>query len=106
MKLKISIIALTGILLLGFAPEKGSAQGVQGDAKKYIRIGSLQSQFSAYGSERAWNNVYYEGLRWPAEYAYQDNAVIKRFWIGTQDFTDSYGEDWGHYVILFSVGLC
>ena len=45
--------------------------------RKYIRIGSLQSHFSAYGSERAWNNSYYEGLRWPADYPFQDNAVIK-----------------------------
>ena len=45
--------------------------------KSYIRIGSLQSHVSAYGSERAWNNSYYEGLIWPANYPFQDNAVIK-----------------------------
>ncbi len=49
--------------------------------KRYIRIGELQSYFSSYGAERAWNNVYYEGLSWPSQYLYQDNAVIERFWI-------------------------
>lgn len=70
---------------------------VAGSAKKYVRIGSLQSHFPAYGSDRAWNNVYYEGLRWPAEYPYTDNAVIKRFWFVTQDFTDVKGEKWAAF---------
>ncbi len=45
---------------------------------KYIRIGDLQTRISAYGGERAWNNLYYEGLKWPAQYPYGDNFVIKR----------------------------
>jgi len=67
--------------------------------KRYVRIGSLQSHFSAYGSERAWNNTYYEGLRWPADYTYSDNAVIKRYWIGVDDFTDEQDEYWEKYGI-------
>ncbi|MBU0713283.1 fibronectin, partial [bacterium] len=59
--------------------------------KRYFRVGSLQSQISAYGSERAWNNTWYEGLRWPADYLKQDNSVIKRAWITCKDFTDSKG---------------
>lgn len=70
----------------------------------YIRIGSLQSQFSAYGSERAWNNVYYEGLRWPADYSYQDNSVIKRAWIACEDFTDDQDYHWDHYADYFTLG--
>ena len=65
--------------------------------KRYIKVGSLQSHFSAYGSERAWNNTYYEGLIWPADYLYQDNSVIKRTWIATKNFTDDQGYSWGHY---------
>ncbi len=70
---------------------------VQSSDKRYVRIGSLQSHFSAYGSERAWNSSYYEGLRWPADYAFQDNSVIKRSWIGIEDFTDVYGKHWEKY---------
>ncbi len=65
--------------------------------KRYIKIGTLQSHFSAYGSERAWNNTYYEGLIWPADYLYQDNSVIKRTWIASKNFTDDNGYLWGHY---------
>ena len=64
---------------------------------RYIRIGSLQSKFTAIGSERAWNNVYYEGLTWPSDYLYQDNAVIERTFIGSQNFTDSKGQHWDYY---------
>lgn len=70
---------------------------VDENLKRYIRIGNLQSHFSAYGSERAWNNDYYEGLQWPALYPQQDNAVIKRAWMGVEDFTDESGYNWGHY---------
>jgi len=69
--------------------------------KRYVKIGSLQSHYSAYGSERAWNNTYYEGLIWPADYLYQDNAVIKRSWMACKDFTDSDGYAWGHYGLYF-----
>lgn len=78
-----------------------SAQ-VAGTEKRYVRIGSLQNHFSAYGSERAWNNVYYEGLIWPADYLYQDNAVIKRAWIAVQDFTNADGKYYEAYGIYFA----
>ncbi len=77
---------------------------VEGTEKKYIRIGKLQSLFSAYGSERAWNNSYYEGMVWPADYPYTDNAVIKRTWIAARDFTDDAGKHWDHYGIYFALG--
>ena len=76
---------------------------VEGTEKRYVRIGSLQSHFSAYGSERAWNNVYYEGLIWPADYPYQDNAVIKRFWIAVDDFTDADSVHWEKYGVYFAL---
>ncbi len=75
---------------------------VEGTEKRYVRIGSLQSLFSAYGSERAWNNKYYEGMVWPADYPYQDNAVIKRFWLGCKNFKDSDGRDFEFYGVYFA----
>ncbi|MBT3496775.1 MAG: fibronectin [Candidatus Marinimicrobia bacterium] len=68
---------------------------------RYVKISSLQSHFSAYGSERAWNNSYYEGLRWPADYPYQDNSVIKRTWITTENFVNETNYNWGHYSLYF-----
>jgi hypothetical protein len=70
--------------------------------KSYVRIGEMQSHFSAYGSERAWNNTYYEGLRWPADYKYTDNAVIKRAWIAVKDFTDASGNNWEYWATYIS----
>lgn len=77
---------------------------VSGAEKRYIRIGSLQSHFSAYGSERAWTGSYYEGLRWPAQYSYQDNSVIKRAWVAAKDFKDEDGTDFSHYAVYFYGG--
>ena len=71
--------------------------------KRYVKVGELQSHFSAYGSERAWNNTYYEGMIWPADYLYQDNAVIKRSWIACKDFTDKDDHDWGHFGLYITL---
>ncbi len=90
------LVALVTAVCLLFAAHPLSAQ-LTGTETRYIRVGSLQSKFTAIGAERAWNNVYYEGLTWPSDYLYQDNAVIERTWIGSQDFTDSSGQKWPNY---------
>jgi hypothetical protein len=72
---------------------------------RYIRVGSLQSKFTAIGAERAWNNVYYEGLTWPSDYLFQDNAVIERTFIGCQNFTDSKGQHWDNYCNYLSTAF-
>ena len=69
-----------------------------------ISVGSLQSHITAFGSERAWNGSYYEGLRWPADYPLQDNSVIKRLWVAASDFSDSTGTHYDHYGIYFYEG--
>ncbi|MBN2354625.1 fibronectin [candidate division KSB1 bacterium] len=79
---------------------------IQSTDKRYIRIGSLQNHVSAYGSERAWNNTYYEGLRWPSEYKETDNSVIQRMWIGCQDFTNPFGSYYETYAISFYADNC
>ncbi|MCF7740307.1 MAG: fibronectin [Candidatus Marinimicrobia bacterium] len=79
-------------------------QGISENETRHIRIGDLQSHFSAYGSERGWNNSYYEGLKWPALYPYTDNAVIKRAWVAMQDFTDAEGVYWDHWANYFYKG--
>lgn len=90
------------VLTMGFFFTCLTAQ-VPETEKRYVRVGSLQSHFSAYGSERAWNNTYYEGLIWPADYTRQDNAVIKRAWIAAQDFTDVDGNYFSAYGIYFAM---
>jgi hypothetical protein len=108
MKLISPVLIIYLILLLltavVFYPQTAQTQ-VQSSDKRYIRIGSLQDFCSAYGSERAWNNSYYEGLIWPADYLYQDNAVIKRSWLGCQNFIDQDGLEWEAYGIYLSEGF-
>ncbi len=88
------ILLLTTALLL--------AQ-VDGNDKRYIRIGSLQSHFTAYGSERAWTGSYYAGMIWPADYDLQDNAVIKRSWLACDNFTDARGIHYDKYGVYFAL---
>ncbi|MCX6150030.1 MAG: hypothetical protein NTX22_05865 [Ignavibacteriales bacterium] len=92
---KCLITLVAGICLFSIIPQL-SAQ-VSETQTRYIRVGSLQSKFTAVGSERAWNNVYYEGLTWPSDYLLQDNAVIERTFIGCQDFNDSKGQHWDNF---------
>lgn len=91
--------AVAACLLSSAVPSSAQVPETQ---KRYVRVGTLQSRFSAYGAERAWNDVYYEGLLWPADYNYSDNAVIERQWIGCQDFTDSRSQTWEKYCVAFT----
>lgn len=78
------------------------AQQLTGTETRYIRVGSLQSKFTSIGAERAWNYAYYEGLTWPSDYPYQDNAVIDRTYMGCQSFSDSR-DSTGLIIVLVSV---
>ena len=100
--MKINFFRILLISIFCFITTDSSYSQVEGTEKRYVRIGSLQSNFSAYGSERAWNNTYYEGLKWPADYPFTDNAVIKRAWIGIDDFTDENGTNWEKYGIYIT----
>lgn len=100
---KITVFLLLILCLAGEAFTQVSATD-----RRYIRIGSLQTFFNSYFSKRAWNNVYYEGLVWPADYLYQDNDVIQRAWLGVDDFTDAdgfYYEKWASYITQGNVDV-
>jgi hypothetical protein len=93
------VFAVAACLLYSTVPSSAQVPETQ---KRYVRVGTLQSRFTAYGSERAWNDVYYEGLTWPSDYNYTDNSVIERQWIGCQDFTDSKSQTWENYCVAFT----
>lgn len=93
-----TIQAFIIFIIIGTTALSAIAQ-VQATERRYIRIGSLQNYVSSWGSERAWNETYYEGLIWPAEYKYTDNAVIQRMWLGCSDFTSRYGSKFEKFVI-------
>ena len=85
---------LLTIVLLG-SVERATGQIPKSD-RRWIRVGSLWHYVSAYGAERAWNNSFYEGMVWPANYSLQDCFVIKRYWVAVTNFTDHNGELWPH----------
>lgn len=103
--LKSDVLIINGIiliLLLQFSVSQ--AQEISGSLEKRIRIGSLQSHFTAYGAERAWNDSYYAGMDWPADYAAQDNAVIERAWLAADNFTDANNRNWDKYGLYITLG--
>lgn len=60
---------------------------------KWMNIGSLQSYYTASGSEVEEGRIkeQQDGLQWPAIYANQDMAAAKALWIGTKNFKDASG---------------
>ncbi|MBN2781373.1 MAG: hypothetical protein JXR21_05365, partial [Candidatus Marinimicrobia bacterium] len=62
--------------------------------RTWVRVGSLQSPFDAWGAERGWDANYsiYEGLLWPAWYNRSDNFVIDRQFMACRNFTSTSGE--------------
>ncbi len=62
---------------------------------KWLRVGSLHSWYSSFGSElesgrtgRAEEQL--DGLRWDAQYRYQDTEAAKAIWIGTTNYFDRF----------------
>ncbi len=79
-----------------------SAQSV-----RQITIGQLQSWYRADGSEPEIGRTglvpdQQDGLRWPAQYKWQDTQAAKALWIGTKNYTDAeqYGEAFFPYKVV------
>ncbi|GBE27128.1 hypothetical protein BMS3Bbin03_01048 [bacterium BMS3Bbin03] len=63
------------------------------DQTKWIAIGSLHDWYSSAGSEvevgrRHLISDQQDGLRWPAQFRYQDSKAAKALWIGTTNYND------------------
>lgn len=71
--------------------------------KRWVRVGSLQSYYTAWGAERAWNASLgiYEGLQWPAWYWATDNFVIDRYWLACTDWKSPDGVDYPYKATTF-----
>ncbi|NUM73669.1 hypothetical protein HUU40_04845 [candidate division KSB1 bacterium] len=60
---------------------------------RWLRVGNLHSWYSSLGSELEIGRTGSEteqtdGMRWPAQYVWQDNVAGKAMWIGTTNFFD------------------
>ena len=99
LRLKSRVIFLLGMLfLLSGIASNLSAQLPAWTDRSWIRIGSYQHFYEAWGWSYSWNGRFYEGMQWPALYTYSDNFVNKRPYIGVKNWTDVNGDTWDTYV--------
>ncbi len=88
MKSKIHAHALVFLMAIGFVMNIVSAA-----ESKWIAVGNLHNWYSEEGCEVEVGRTgqirdQQDGLRWPAQYSYQDAQAAKALWIGTTDFID------------------
>lgn len=84
-----SLLVAAGLLLL--LVSGALAQPAQ--EVRWLRVGNLHSWYSSLGSELEIGRTGSEteqtdGMRWPAQYVWQDNVAGKAMWIGTTNFFD------------------
>lgn len=98
-------LLVIAVILLAMVQE-GNAQ-LLGTERRYLRVGPLQTFYSSFGRE--WGdddgNGIFDGLQWPADYPYQDNAVINIFWLGCQDFTNAAGDQFEKFAFPVAADL-
>ncbi len=99
------LLMMVAGLVLTLVPA-GEAQ-LLGTERRYIRVGPLQTFYSSFGRE--WGdddgNGIFEGLMWPADYPYQDNAVINIFFLGCSDFTNAQGDPFEKFAFPVTADL-
>ena len=92
-------------IALGLIIVLGNISTVLGDETKWLAIGSLHNWYSSAGSEVEVGRTSTisdqgDGLRWPAQFRFQDNQAAKGFWIGTTNYFDSLaGETFPYKVV-------
>ncbi len=70
---------------LGFNDVQAQIQEI-----KWLRVGSLHSWYSSFGSEIEIGRIgdQLDGLRWDAQFAYSDQQAAKGLWIGATNYED------------------
>ena len=88
-KIRLNGLLITGILTILFFTTYNSFAG----ETQWIAVGRLHDWYHSAGGEIEVGRTFLipdqqDGLRWPAEYKYQDVKAAKAFWIGTTNYTD------------------
>jgi hypothetical protein len=92
------MLCLSGTALFG--QDRVISQGV-----KWLRVGNLHSTFAIEGAEFEMHRTgmlteQADGMRWPAEFPWQDCVANKAMWIGTTDWDDPVsGKNYAHKVV-------
>ena len=97
-KLIMSILwIIVALFIILSSSDSLSAQVYGPQEIKWMRVGSLRSWFANSGSEieygrrgrtTALSTDQTDGLRWPAQYQFQDVEAAKHMWVGTLNFAD------------------
>ncbi|MDZ7288364.1 MAG: hypothetical protein ONB44_00335 [candidate division KSB1 bacterium] len=100
----LAVVLCLGNSLKAWAQEYDTAAEI-----RWLRVGSLHNWFANAGSEVEYgrrgraccqNTDQNDGLRWPAEFQFQDHQVSKALWIGTTNYNDPVsGKTYQHKVI-------
>ncbi|MHB2153021.1 fibronectin [Calditrichota bacterium GD2] len=82
---KYTVYTLLGLIML--------VTSVFADESKWLAVGMLHDWFSSAGAEievgrRHLISDQQDGLRWPAQFRYQDTKAAKALWIGTTNYQD------------------
>ncbi|MGH7596747.1 MAG: hypothetical protein ACREOI_10365 [bacterium] len=85
------LISAAGMMFVMSNGKTAHAQPAQ--EIRWLRVGNLHSWYSSLGSELEIGRTGQEreqtdGLRWPAQYVWQDNIAGKAMWIGTTNYFD------------------
>jgi len=88
-KIRLNRLLITGILTILFFTTINSFAG----ETQWIAVGRLHDWYHSAGCEQEVGRTFLipdqqDGLRWPAEYKYQDVKAAKAFWIGTTNYSD------------------
>ncbi|MDW7679111.1 MAG: hypothetical protein SCK70_00985, partial [bacterium] len=76
-----------------------------GDETKWIAIGSLHNWYSSAGCEIEVGRRHLipdqqDGLRWPAQFKYQDSQAAKALWIGARNYYDPIKDQTFNYKVV------
>lgn len=87
----IMLMSAAGMMLFAGRVDLAISQPAQ--EIRWLRVGNLHSWYSSLGSELEVGRTGQEaeqtdGLRWPAQYVWQDNVAAKAMWIGTTNYFD------------------
>ena len=115
-KCLLKIITMTSLLavFIVVVPRRSQAQVQGAEEIKWLSVGQFQEYFSNCGMEIEYgrrgrgaylNTDQTDGMRWPAQWQYQDHNVGKALWIGTTNFKDpSNGITYPYKVISLGRG--
>ena len=84
--------------------------GQAGREVKWLRTGSLHQYLINWGAEIELGRTgqvseQTDGLRWPAQFPYQDVLVAKSMWIGCTNYSDRNDSTYANKVIVIGSGV-